>query len=1569
MNDLDKTKSQLVDELAQLRRRLAQLEAADIDRKWVAEALRQSETKFRKLTEKSVVGVYLFQDDCFRYVNPKMAEMFGYEVEDLINKKGLEDLIVPEDLPALEQRFRLLMSGDPAPFNAQFRGIRGDAAIIFVDAYGAQTDYDGQPAIVGTLLDVTQRIRAARALETELNTFQQLYELAVAMTAERSLEENLSLVVENSRKALRADTSFIALQDEARGDLFIHTGSGLRTEAFTRLRIPIGAGHGGKVAATGQRRSLEDYFEEVEPLFHDVIRSEGLISGIAVPIKMDGTNLGVLYVYNRTKTSFSEAELDTLSLLGNLAAVEISRKRAKASLLDSELRYRELYEETKRAEELYQSLLNASADPIVVYAMDGTTTYLNDAHTRIFGWTFSELEGQRIPYVPQENWPETNEMIKKVIAGEPFSNQETKRFTKDGRMVDVSVSGSRFLDDEGSPAGFFVILRDISSTKSSEEALRESNEKYRLLYEESKRGEELYRSLLNSSADAIVIYDMDGNAQYVNHSFTRIFGWTMDEVLGKRIPFLPDSEREASMAIIQMLIQEGTPCSAFETKRYTRDGRVVDVSISASRYHDHEGVPAGMLVVLCDITHRKQVEEALRKSEEEYRELYAQAEQSSKLYRTLLDVSPEPIIVYDVQGIPSYVNPAFTRVFGWTFEELRGKRVDFVPAESWPETRDMIDTVMRGENFSDRETRRLTKDGHVIDVSVSGAVLFDHNSQPTGSVAHLRDITARKKAEANLAAELKKFQVLYDLAVAMIAERSLDENLELVVEQSRKLLFADKSYVALRDEGSDELYMDKLSGVQSESFKTLRIPLGAGLGGKVAETGQRFVIEDYFKEVGPAFHDIAREEGLFSGIAVPLQIGQTNLGVLYVFNRTKTPFSKADVDTLSLLGNLAAVEVTRKRVQDRLRESEEKFKKLYEESKEREELYLSLLNSSPDAIIIYDMQGRARYVNPSFSRIFGWSQEEVQGQQIPFVPENQRESTMEAIRGVIEDGVSCSGYETKRYTKDGRILDISVSASRNRDHEGNLIGTLAILRDITQHKEAEATIRESEERFRTLAEVAPLGLVIVAEDECTEYVNPKFTETFGYTIDDLPDSATWFLKAYPTTRSKKAAEAVWRAETAEIKTQYGIGKEAKARVFAVKCKDGKVKIASFRAVVLANGRMICTFLDVTAEVEAQERIIRAKDEWERTFDAVSDLILILDDGRRIVRANKALADRLGKTPDQVIGMDCSTSQHEEKSAAALCPDISVFALGRDYSEEVADEDLGGVFDLRASPLLDESGRLVGSVNVARDITAFKSMERARRRAIHHLSHELKTPLAVIKSSLKHLSRRDQSQEALESKIDRIRRNVQRLTDIQHIVQDMVAPREYRPQPFSVISATHEILHLCRSKSAHRNVKLVPRLELLETDIIDPDFFREIVTTLVKNAIENTPDEGEVAVFLTSVPSGVLLQLEDRGVGITASDREFVFKAFYHTQSTSLYSTKNPFDFNAGGKGLELMRLKILSEDGRFEISFDSSRCRHIKKGVYACPGRISLCSAVSDAEGCRKSGGTTFSVLFHGRAK
>jgi len=137
------------------------------------------------------------------------------------------------------------------------------------------------------------------------------------------------------------------------------------------------------------------------------------------------------------------------------------------------------------------------------------------------------------------------------------------------------------------PYNYEGCLQDITERKEAERAQMESEQKYRDLYAESKRAEEVYRSLIHSSPDPIVIYDLSGKVQYISPVFTELFGWTEAEVAGKTIPYLPAVEEEATMSLIQDVIENGVPCQGYETRRYTKDQRLVDVSISASRYDDH----------------------------------------------------------------------------------------------------------------------------------------------------------------------------------------------------------------------------------------------------------------------------------------------------------------------------------------------------------------------------------------------------------------------------------------------------------------------------------------------------------------------------------------------------------------------------------------------------------------------------------------------------------------------------------------------------------------------------------------------------------------------------------------------------------------------------------------------------------------------------------------------------------------------------------------------------------------------------------------------------------------------
>lgn len=515
------------------------------------------------------------------------------------------------------------------------------------------------------------------------------------------------------------------------------------------------------------------------------------------------------------------------------------------------------------------------------------------------------------------------------------------------------------------------------------------------------------------------------------------------------------------------------------------------------------------------------------------------------------------------------------------------------------------------------------------------------------------------------------------------------------------------------------------------------------------------------------------------------------------------------------------------------------------------EALVNAIDSSADAMIVYDLEGNARYVGKSFTRMFGWTKEEVVGKRIPFVPESELQTSLEHIRRLIEDGKPVSGFETIRNTKDGRILNVSLSSSRYNDRDGNPAGILVIMRDITNRKRAEAQLRKSEEEYRKLYERSKRGedlyrslinssadaIVIYDLTGKTIYVNEAFTRIFGWTKEEVVGKRIPFV---PEPQLETSLQGIAR--------------------------------------LIRDGEPVSGF------------------ETRRNTK----------DGR-------------------VLDVSVSSSRYH-----------------------------------------DHEGNPAGILVILRDITAWKSMERARKRAVSHLSHELTTPLSIVRASVPKLIQENVSRELKEKILDRIARNLKRLTDMQESVQDIIERRECKPVAFPIIPFTNEILDEIRGESSHRSVEIVPRLEPLETAFVDPGVFKKVLGTLLKNAIENTPDEGKVVVSLKKDPLGLVLKVSDQGVGIPEADRAFVFEAFHHTQDTDHYSTKSPYDFDAGGKGLELMQLKILADEGCFDIWFESQRCRYLAINGGKCTGGISSCEHITDPEGCAQSGGTTFYVLFRG---
>jgi len=145
----------------------------------VTKALSESENKFRDLSEKSLVGIYLIQDELFRYVNPKFAEIFGYDADEIIDRMGPGDLPVPEDRHMVEENVRRRVSGEIKSLRYEFRGVRKDGKVIDVEAQGSRTEYLRAAALIGTIHDVTERKKADELLRQAEEKYRSIFENAV----------------------------------------------------------------------------------------------------------------------------------------------------------------------------------------------------------------------------------------------------------------------------------------------------------------------------------------------------------------------------------------------------------------------------------------------------------------------------------------------------------------------------------------------------------------------------------------------------------------------------------------------------------------------------------------------------------------------------------------------------------------------------------------------------------------------------------------------------------------------------------------------------------------------------------------------------------------------------------------------------------------------------------------------------------------------------------------------------------------------------------------------------------------------------------------------------------------------------------------------------------------------------------------------------------------------------------------------------------------------------------------------------------------------------------------------
>jgi len=617
-----------------------------------------------------------------------------------------------------------------------------------------------------------------------------------------------------------------------------------------------------------------------------------------------------------------------------------------------------------------------------------------------------------------------------------------------------------------------------------------------------------------------------------------------------------------------------------------------------------------------------------------------------------------------------------------------------------------------------------------------------------------------------------------------------------------------------------------------------------------------------------------------------------------------------------------------KKLEDKLLDLERTNKSL----KESEKKYKELIDNANDAVVVIEKTGYINFVNPRFCEMTGYSVDEAKKLHFSkLIHPDDLNMVTEYFRKKLVGEKVPRNYEARVLTKAGKTIHIDNNTSII-EREGEIVGVLSVVRDITRRKQVEDALWESEAHLREAQRVAHLGNWDWNIGKNELFWSDETYRIFGLTPQEFKPSYDAFLNfIHPHDREcvKKSVD-----EALSEKKPYSVDHR-------IVLPDGSERVVHERAEVFfdENGdpiRMMGTVQDITERKQAEkqieeysknlERMVEertrelnralyateeARDKIDGILKSIADGLIVTDKYNNVVLMNRAAEDLLGIRFCEIIGRPIDFAIEEKTLREKLIDTLSKKKTGYEFDFKLPSDnpDCSRIMRARTSVIHDKQDRETGIVTIIHDVTRERELDRMKTEFLSTAAHELRSPLTSIQGFSEILqTREDLSEEEKKKFLSYINNQSVALAKIINDLLDISRLESGLGFSLNKVSCNvgdiiKEVVLFFQEYAPEHNFEMVLPGEPVELTV-DEDKIEEVLKNILSNAVKYSPEGGVIRLVGEVVEGHYQVSVEDQGIGMTSEQVERVFDKFYRVDSS---------DTAVEGTGLGMSIVKYIVE--------------------------------------------------------